>query len=407
MSLKVNKGNCPCSLKQPERDGVHCELGGAACHVRDSLMAEVEPDPAAASGPAADSTVTLELATLEALYGDDFGDALFLVCSPRIREHIRLEGPLDIPVEELVWKGASTRSELIGALRALALQGRRCSVLWMAEDEFEHYQESELANAKLAAISFFSNPFSPQMLSTYLRVVTATSYRHELEIERQLLSLLDSSRRILFRSPDYGAEAAFEHHETDHWFSLHGPLGYGQQTVLPTGELAVLTNPSGEFTLGATFSLSGTIVIKGHPILHRGGLDVSAETTSDTFRALRSMRRHAIVASVSNGTIESLSAEEGRDNPLLRVFESVIEEDPRYRKIHEIGFGTNATCAAMTSNNFFGNERWPGLHCGLGLGGYTPFHIDLALTEVDVYAESADGTLTDVYALLQLPHRTA
>jgi hypothetical protein len=406
MSLPVTKGNCPCAIKQPgDVNRPACDAKpGEACQLADLLGEFRIPGGQESAEGLTPPLTKIDIAQLADLYGNDFGDVFILVSSPEVRDAIRLENRTGVPVEEISWLSRASRSTLLGVMRQIREQGRRCSVLWIAVDEFEHYPEEELGNVKLAAISFFSNPFSSSMLESYLRVATSTIYKRELAIENQLLSNLDTGRRVLFRSPEHGTEAVFEHHLTEHWFSLHGPLDYGQQTVLPTGELAVLTDKSGEFTMDSPFALTGALVIKGQPILHRGSDDASPSDTSETFAALANMQQHAVIAHVEGGVIEELSSPVTGDNPLMRVLEALIEREPRYRKIHEVGFGTNAACARMTANNFFGNERWPGLHCGLGLGGYTPFHIDLALTEVDVFIESTDGGISDLYDVLGLPH---
>jgi hypothetical protein len=91
------------------------------------------------------------------------------------------------------------------------------------------------------------------------------------------------------------------------------------------------------------------------------------------------------------GYIEEFSAPFQSSQRLRETFTRLVEAEPRYRKIHEFGFGTHPGCAKRQPGNFHPNERWPGIHIGLGLGGYTSFHIDLALTEVDVYLDREDG----------------
>lgn len=52
--------------------------------------------------------------------------------------------------------------------------------------------------------------------------------------------------------------------------------------------------------------------------------------------------------------------------------------------------------------NFLPNERNPGIHLGLGLGHYTPFHIDLALTGLEVLLESPVAAPLPLYPSIGL-----
>ena len=229
-----------------------------------------------------------------------------------------------------------------------------------------------------------------------------TDYGNEAKIEEGFLHYLDRAVRIRFRSTTFGTDAVFEHQRMEDWFSLHGSLAEGQQVVLPTGELSTLTNASGEFSFDARFPMSGEIVLKGMPVVHRGSRAISVEETKVAFEALASMSQHAAIATVVDGLIESVRSPHPGPNPFCDSLEDLFRNDRRYRKVHEIGFGTNRLCASLEPTNFFPNERYPGVHFGLGLGGYTPFHHDLVCTEIDVLAELDTGELIDVHKALGL-----
>lgn len=408
MPIEVVRGNCPCSLRLARELGIEVDLGcegdGDGCDVA-AFLDELPPAERQATGPDSDAEqrVALDPADLRVLFGNDLGDLFLLVTSPDIRETIRLSSRDGFPVEEISWEGPDTRPTVIQTFRELDAQGRRCSVLWTAADEFEHYLEEDLANVKLAAISFFSDSYSPDSLRRYLQIIGATDYDYELALEEKLLGMLENAERVIFRAPRFGTEATFDHHDAEHWFSLHGVLDWGQQTVLPTGELATLTDPSGEFRFESRFAVNGEIVLKGHPIVHRGNRGVTREETDSMYDALANMHRFGVVCRVTDGLIEEISSPTPGPNPLFAVIKSLFELDERYRKIHEIGFGTNAGCARMLARNFFANERWPGVHCGLGLGGFTPFHLDLACMEMDVMIQTLQGGIVDVYQELGLP----
>jgi hypothetical protein len=334
------------------------------------------------------------------LLGDALGDAFVLVTSPRVREGVTVVPEAGIEVHEHRWEGPASRRRLVEQLGELQKAGRSACVVWIADDEFEHYADDELKGARLVAISSFSVPITPEWLTRTLKIIRDTDYARELRVERELLSHFDGAQRILFRTPARAAAAVFDYHTAEHWFSLHGALSPGQQVVLPTGELSALVNASGEFNDGAHFELNGEFVLKGQPIVHRGSRDVSLSDTRAVFEELSAMRDHAVIAELRDGVCQRLRSP-SPDNPFKDALERLFEKNARYRKIHEIGFGTNPNCKALVAGNFFANERYPGVHLGIGLGGHTDFHIDLVCTEVEVVFEYADGRVVDLYQTLE------
>lgn len=342
----------------------------------------------------APESVTLALTELLPLYGGDLGDLFILVTSPQVRGSLKLVQDLECEFHELSWECGSTHNRLLEILQANSQ--RRKSVLWVVDDEFRHYEREHLRNTKLGAISLLSDSGGTASLPLILDLVRRTDYSEQREIERRLLSLLSTAEKIRLRTPARNTDAVLLHRSTRHWFSLHGPLGWGDQTVLPTGELSVLTDPSGEFT-EARFPLDGEIVLSGLPIVHRSTQEVPLADCKALFTSLASIWRHPVVARVENGVITDLGNGVSGEHPALDAFRRLFAADERYRKIHEIGLGTNRVCRPLRQSNFFANERFPGAHFGLGLGGYTNFHIDLVCTEVKVDFEMADGALIDAF----------
>jgi hypothetical protein len=386
--LNVTRGDCGCAstaVECPPAEGALCP-----------------PDFAPAGGADRAAGVVIRPRDFAPLFGDDLGDVFLLVASPRVRRELCLDPGEHPEVAELAWTGPEARAAFLGLLAGLRRDGRRAAVLWIADDEYEHYYPEQIEGAKLGAISYFSGSFSPESLRKTIRVVTATDYHGQLRLEAEFVGLVESSRRILFHCPRYGTTAAFRHQEAEHWFSMHGPLDYGQQIVLPTGELATLTNASGGFDLDSRFPIDGEVVLRGEPIVHRGGRDVTAGQTEAMYEEFSCMRDHAVVLEVECGFIHAARSAGPGPNPLLAVVEKVFAQDRRYRKIHEVGFGTNPECAALAPFNFFPNERYPGVHFGLGLGGYTSFHHDLVCTEVEVLCELDSGETVNVFRKLGL-----
>jgi hypothetical protein len=395
VNLDVSRGNCPCSVRQARELEDGCDRAEVSCP--SGLFDEVRvPSPRPAEG-----RVRLDPAELIELYGGTLEDVFLLVTTPSIRSCLALANSGAAVIEELTWHGPQTRSLLVSTLAEHHSAGRGVAVLWIADDEFEHFLDEQLVNARMAAISFFSTGFTISRLESYLRVLRAADYRGELRRESALLRILDQARKLEFHTPRFGTSAVFEHQRALHWFSLNGGLSRGQQTVLPTGELSTLTDASGRFSMDNPFKLDGELVLHGAPIVHRGSRLVSVEETTAAYRAFAPMRRHPAIVRVEDGLITAVRTLSGQGNDFSRALETLFASDERYRKVHEIGFGTNTAVVSLEPENFFPNERWPGVHFGLGLGGHTPFHIDLTCSSVELRAHTVTGPV-DVFRTLGL-----
>jgi hypothetical protein len=335
------------------------------------------------------------------LFGGDLGDAFILVTTPATRELLVLEPDAAVATEELVWTEARGVDDLRDRLREHRRAGHRSSVLWIVEDEFIHLGPHELRSARLGAISFFSGSLSSENLASCLDVVRRTDYQRDLRIESALLAALDSADDVRFRSDDGHAEAIFRHVDCEHWFSLEGPLADGQQTVLPTGELSTLTDPSGRYSFDHRFDLNGTVLLRGAPVVHRGSRAVSVDDTERLFAELSGMTIAGAIATIRDGLVTSVASASPAGDEFVARLDRLFAEDERYRKVHEIGFGTNPVCAELRAGNFFPNERHPSLHLGLGLGGHTDYHIDLVLSEMDVKFEGGSAAGRDLREIVR------
>jgi hypothetical protein len=407
--IQVSRGNCPCLRADPRElaagpEGPICAVDEASCSSGDLLaaMPEAAPESLVDGAIGLDGRVELRLSRLQALYDGDFGDHFLLITSERVRRGIHLVPDIPQPVDELRWTGPESRAPFVEQLREWRARERKVSVLWIAEDEFEHLLDEDGEGVKLGAISYFSTPFTPLSLSRYLRIIAGTDYESELAVEGQLVSLLEEAESLVLITPALDARAVFRHQETEHWFSLHGPLRFGDQTVLPTGEMSTLADGSGAYDRNSRLPIDGEIVFTGSPIIHRGDRSVTSEHTADTYSRLAPMEDLPVVAHVRNGFIHDFSAPVPESKRLRDTFLALVEAEPLYRKVHEFGFGTHPGCADRLRSNFHPNERWPGIHLGRGLGGYTPFHIDLALTQVEVLLQRPGTGTAPLYQTLGL-----
>jgi hypothetical protein len=404
----ISRGNCPCLRTEPRElvgadRTIRCEVDEDRCSAED-LVTALPADLCAERAIDMEQTgpVRMRLSDLAGMFGGDLGDRFLLVCSPRIEAAIDLVDDIGLPITILEWRTPEDRRELVSLMAALRQDGLRASILWIAETEFEHYLREHIQGMKLAAIPFFSSEFSHRKLRRYLDIITRTDYAQEERLEEQLVQILEESDHLVLETPALGTSCTFHHLEAEHWFSLHGPLAWDDQTVLPTGELSTLADASGDFTNKSHLLIDGRIVFKGSPIVHRGDPSVTQAETDAMFTRLSPMQDVPVIAELESGFITRFVAPVPEARGLRDTFTELVQAEPRYRKIHEFGFGTHELCRHRLRTNFHPNERWPGIHTGLGLGGYTPFHIDLAQSEVTVFAVHGDGSRINLYEQLGL-----
>lgn len=351
----------------------------------------------------------IDISAFKPAFGNELGDVCVLVTDAAFDALASFAAPMDIPVERLAWTGPETRSRLLARLASLREDGRRASVMWIAESEFEHFPDDELTHAKVLALSGFSEGFDPETLAATIQLVRTTDYLGELELEARLLAHLDDANTIVFESEAHAEHggARFEYQAAEHWFSIHGPLAFGQQAVLPTGELSALVDASGEFEAQAHFELDGPFVLRGHPIVHRGHADVSRELTRSWYQRLAVLIDVPVILHLEAGFVRSVAPLPAGPSTSAEALDALFLTDDRYRKIHELGLGTNVACRPLRTGNYFPNERYPGVHLGIGLGGHTDFHIDLVSTDTRVEFEYVDGRRVELYRELGIAAQTS
>jgi len=101
------------------------------------------------------------------------------------------------------------------------------------------------------------------------------------------------------------------------------------------------------------------------------------------------MATDGAVLRVQGGVIQDIRPV-GPDNAFVRALRGMLDDDPNYAKVHELGFGLNPCEGFFLYDNFLPNEMKLGVHFGLGLTPFTEFHLDLACTSIAVYAESGN-----------------
>ncbi len=342
---------------------------------------------------------------VERLFPGVVEETLVFACSPSIRPHVELED-VGTKVVEFEWHGDESRDHLVSVFQS----DEPVTVLWLTDSEFKHFTSEELGPARIAGWTFFSSGVTPDGLAAIIEATRNTNYERQLEIEEALLGLFEDADALHIIDRRTGTVAQLAHQQCEYWFSLHGPIGRAQQTVLPTGELSILTDPSGEFT-DRFLPMDGEVTLQGETLVHRGDSGLGRAEAAATYKQMSVLANNAVIATIEDGLITDVrpvdnGAVVGAE-ALLRLFSS----DERYRKIHELGIGTNEACRPLRRGNFLGDERHPGVHFGLGLGRHLNFHFDIVCPDSTVVAVSDTGD-TDTLAAVGLldppmvPNRT-
>lgn len=204
---------------------------------------------------------------------------------------------------------------------------------------------------------------------------------HQRRLIDQLYKLGEPSPYLQITDSEYTSTATFNHLSDDYsWHSLIGTPEQGQFVLGPSGETnAIVTKIS---TPQIKLDISGTITLKGVPIVHHGNGADQSDKQQEIYTALNGLRESALEATVEQGRIQTLRST--NNNPAsqttLRTFEALFKENESYRDILELGFGLHPSMKPSSgnlgTNEFYGGPNGT-IHYGLGRVPHTEFHIDI------------------------------
>lgn len=356
---------------------------------------------------------------LRGAFGPPQGSDFCGLFSREVRELLRIR--CDAPYNR-VRLTAARMEEIPLIIRGLK---RRTHVFCVTSDApFRSPGSDGMGHIKLGVLPLFSTGFSVAKLDKALRIIKQQAYGKESARAGELINRLLGANRVIVKFRRPRTEAVLEFHNGASpvfFFNQTGRIEWGHQSVLPNGEVSLLTNSHGCYSEQSVFKLDGAILFDGYPVLHRGlcpcrtfrpfpaafetraagvptgGSDacvslrnnyVPIRNLRSTFKGLSGLDREPIVAKVKKGIIQSV-------HPLTRrsqfaaKFEALLAADMRYRKVHEFAFGLSSTREVFVRENFLPNEMRLGVHFGLGLTPYTQFHLDLVCPRVSVFIEKA------------------
>ncbi len=248
---------------------------------------------------------------------------------------------------------------------------------------------------KVLAMACNSTPTDLPTIAHFLDVMERTSPEEQDSFSDTFFELLEETDQLVYVDSRRGTRATLQHlTESLVWNQQAGALGWGEQQIVPAGEISVLPIDITEFEEDLVLPLDGEIVIRGYPILHSGTPSFSRADQARIYRELSVLQEHAVVCQVENGTITDIRADTPGAVPAVHMLDAMFEVDSRYRKVWEMGHALNTSLELIPGNHAM-NETYGGtqgcLHWGLGLTPYTQYHLDIVSPHTTVYTNA--GTI--------------
>lgn len=250
---------------------------------------------------------------------------------------------------------------------------------------------------KLMAMACNSTPTTLDVVRHFIGCMERTSAAEQGTFSDTFFDHLEAAEHLEYVDAKRDTKAVLQHLDDGlEWNQQAGPLDWGEQQIVPSGEISVLPVEITEFHEDMRLPLEGRIVLRGHPILHNGTPSYTRTDQARIHARLAAMKDHAIIATVENGAITELHADTPGAQPGIDMLNAMFEVDSRYRIVWEIGHALNTSLDLLPGNHAM-NEVYGGthgcLHWGLGLTPYTQFHLDIIAPDTTVYTDTGDRVL--------------
>ena len=272
-------------------------------------------------------------------------------------------------------------------------------VLAISPDAFFESPDSSVLGSrrKLLGMACNSTPTSMEVVRHFLAIMERTSPEAQNAFSDRFFELLESTDHLIYVDEKHGTRAVLDHLQPDLvWNQQAGSLSWGEQQIVPAGEISVLPVEIREFGEELHLPLEGEIALRGYPILHNGTPSFSRKDQARIHARLSALNEHAVVARVEAGVITSLNPHTPEAKDAADMLETMFEVDSRYQIVWEIGHALNVSLDLLPGNHAM-NEVYGGtegcLHWGLGLTPYTQYHLDTISPDTTVYTESGEVVL--------------
>lgn len=332
-------------------------------------------------------TVTVDPARLSQ-FGAADGAVFCLVTNPEFID--RIEVVRRAPYRDYVTVPYSAGDDFAAVLRDRIPEDSH--VLAISPSGFFESPTPELLGPrrKLMAMACNSTPTDFETIRHFIGVMERTSATAQAEFSDRFFERAETADELTYVDERHGTSATLQHlDERLVWNQQAGPLEWGEQQIVPAGEISVLPIDIFEFDETLRLPLEGSIALRGYPILHSGTPSFTRADQARMHRRLAAMNDGAVVCEVKDGEITSIHPHTAVAQPAVDMLEAMFAVDSRYRLVWEIGHALNVSLDLLRGNHAM-NEVYGGtdgcLHWGLGLTPYTQFHLDVISPDTTVYA---------------------
>lgn len=313
-------------------------------------------------------------------FGDASGCTFCLVTNPSLIDRVRLVQDAAY-VDYMVLPFAGD-NQAFARLMAEEVPDD-AHVLVMSPDHFFQSPDPEVIGPrrKLLGMACNSTPTDIDTLRHFIRCIEATDARQQEEFSDRFFELAERGETLEYRDAEHGTVAVLRLFDRELvWNQQAGFLDWGDQQIVPAGEISVLPIEITDFDEQLSLPLDGEIVLGGYPILHSGTPSFSRRDQRRIHDRLWTLTGHGVRARVADGLITDISPTDPEAAGIVEMLEAMFEVDSRYRIVWEIGHALNTTLDILPGNHAM-NEVYGGssgcLHWGLGLTPYTQYHLDV------------------------------
>jgi hypothetical protein len=245
---------------------------------------------------------------------------------------------------------------------------------------------------KVLGMACNSTPTSLETIAHFVRVIERTSAAEQDAFSDRFFGLLEEADHLEYVNHQYGTRAVLDHAaEGLVWNQQAGALSWGEQQIVPPGEISVLPIEIRQFDVSLHLPLEGDITIGGHPILHNGTPSFTRADQARIHARLAPMVDHPVIVHVEQGIITDLRPADEGGADVARMLQTLFDVDSRYRHVWEIGHALNTSLDLLPGNHAM-NEVYGGtagcLHWGIGLTPYTQYHLDVIAPGTTVYTSA-------------------
>ncbi|MEV5749475.1 hypothetical protein AB0L00_16790 [Actinoallomurus sp. NPDC052308] len=250
---------------------------------------------------------------------------------------------------------------------------------------------------KLMGMACNSTPTTMKTIKHFIDVMQRTSPEEQDAFSNGFFDKLERADHLVYVDERHGTRATLQHLQPGLvWNQQAGALEWGEQQIVPSGEISVLPTQIVEFHEDLHLPIEGEICFRGYPILHSGTPSFSRRDQARLHSRLSSMNLHGVIATVEKGVITSLRAHNSGAQSAVDMLNTMFEVDSRYRIVWEMGHALNTSLDILPGNHAM-NEVYGGtdgcLHWGLGLTPFTQYHLDIISPDTTVYTDTGEVVL--------------